>query len=360
MHRFLIVSLVALSCVPGLAFGYGEPDDQGLPSATERSLHFFTDRLRVAPGHTDDLFSGYSPVPPLAYNYDLGAAARFYADDMAENGCFPPDHSSCDGTSFETRVSGFYAGQPIGENIASGHATPHGTVFEGWLYSDGHRDNMLSDSWNEIGTGFPTDDPSRIWVQDFGGGGFSGQPIATSGTHRPLEPGTGGPLDYFLAVYDPEGQPQDVHVIKEGVCHPMDDDRGSAGMSTFVLEDNSGEPRCIPYYFKVERVNQEVVFYPTTGSLFVPVGNADCEDWQETRAAADCAPGEGNPDQNTGLGGTGHGCGAPGGDPNAAYDAEETSYGTCNLGGKQHPVSWTLLLAMTLPGFLRRRHRRAR
>jgi hypothetical protein len=355
MVRFLSLLLVLSSLTPSLALGYGEPDEEGLPSPTERSLHFFTDRLRVDPGYTDSLFSGYLPVAPLAYNYELGAAARFYANDMAENGCFPADHSSCDGTPFDTRVSGFYSALPIGENIASGYATPKQTVFEGWLYSDGHRDNMLSDTWNEIGTGFPDTDPSLVWVQDFGGGGLSGQPIATSGTHDPLEPSPQDPLNFFLAVHDPEGQPAQVDLIKEGVCYPMEDDRGSGGLSTFLFEDQSGEARCIPYYFKVSRVNQEEVFYPSTGSLIVPVGAGDCDEWEETRLPVDCESAQGVEPDGPPLGATGQGCGDPSGDPNAAYGAEETTYGSCSQGGREVPGRLLLLLVVLLPSFLRRR-----
>ena len=94
--------------VPSPVLAYGEPEDIE-PHLEERALHFHTDRLRVDPGSTDTAFDTYPPVRPLVYSGELHAAARFYADDMAEHGCFPADHSSCDGTPFGTRVSGFYS-----------------------------------------------------------------------------------------------------------------------------------------------------------------------------------------------------------------------------------------------------------
>jgi hypothetical protein len=144
-------------------------------------------------------------------------------------------------------------------------------------------------------------------------------------------------------------------LIKGGVCHPMEDDRGSGGMSTFLFQDQSGEARCIPYYFKVSRVSQEEVFYPSTGSLIVPVGAGDCPEWEDTRLPADCAPGQGVESDGPPLGGTGQGCGDPSGDPNAAYGAEETAYGSCSQGGKNAPRRLGLLLVVLLPSFLRRR-----
>ena len=102
MRSFFPLSLVVLALSPAVALAYGEPDEDGYPSAEERAMHFFTDRLRVDPDYTDSQFSHYEEVAPLAYNRDLNHAAHFYADDMAENGCFPADHSSCVGTSFAT------------------------------------------------------------------------------------------------------------------------------------------------------------------------------------------------------------------------------------------------------------------
>ena len=315
-------------------------------------MHFFTDQLRVDPGWTDSQFAGYLPVPPLAYNEDLGAAARFYADDMAENGCFPADHSSCDGTPFGERVASFYSGSPTGENIALGYSGAHSVVYEGWLYSDGHRENMLSAAWNELGTGFPTEDPTKVYVQDFGGGGLAGQPITTSGTHYPLhlEPEDLG--DFYVAVHDPEGSPSSARLVLDGEAHSMNIDRGSATMLTYSVAADAGEPRCAEYYFVVTRVTGEAVYYPSTGSLHAPIGDVSCEAWTERRIDADALGGEGD-DTPAGLGGDGQGCGASG-DPNEALGAEDAAYGTCTLGGGS---TSPLALAMLLLGLSRRRRR---
>ena len=142
--------LLLLALQPTFAFAYGEGTEDGSPSAEERALHLFTDLLRVDPDQTDSAFSSWPAVRPLVWNADLHAASRFYAEDMAANGCFPADHSSCDGTSFDARITSFYGGGAYGENIAWGYPDAHATVFEGWLYSDGHRANMLSDGTQEI------------------------------------------------------------------------------------------------------------------------------------------------------------------------------------------------------------------
>ena len=165
--RVPILLAVAMA-YPVTALGYGETTEDR-PNAHERAVHFFTDQLRVDPGAHDSEFDR-EPLRPLAYNPDLNDAARFYADDLATNGCFPEDHSSCDGTSAADRITSFYGGPGWAENIALGSPDAWSVVYDGWLYSAGHRRNMLDGDLQELGTGFSSGDAGRLWVQDFGFG----------------------------------------------------------------------------------------------------------------------------------------------------------------------------------------------
>ena len=250
--------LVALSVsAPALAFGYGEAGaaKQSLP---ERALHFHTDRLRVDPGAADSTFDDLPAVRPLILADELAAAARFYAEDMAANGCFPADHSSCDGTSFSARVGSFYSSLPIGENIARGQPTAEVAVFDSWLYSDGHRANMLDADWNEIGTGHPVETPDNVWVQDFGGRAGSEEPIITSAIHAPLLAAPDDVITFFAAAYDPDGASlRGVTLVAEDACHFMDPDLGSDGMETWAVDASvSAEAGCFKYWLAALRAHR--------------------------------------------------------------------------------------------------------
>ena len=53
----------------------------------------------------------------------------------------------------------------MGENIAKGQKTP-GSVVRAWMHSKGHRANILSPRFTDLGVGFHR----GRWVQTFGGG----------------------------------------------------------------------------------------------------------------------------------------------------------------------------------------------
>jgi MYXO-CTERM domain-containing protein len=337
---------------PGSVLAYGEGDGDG-PSMEERAVHLFTDRLRVEPDATDAEFSNYPPVAPLIYNVDLGEAARFHGDDMAESGCF--QHESCDGTEFGTRLNRFYSGFAIGENIAMGSPNAESVVFEGWLYSPPHRDNMLRAEWRELGTGYAQDESSvPFWVQDFGSRGGEVEPITTSATHWPLYPTVEANLRFYLAVYDPEGEPEEAELFWRGELQTMDSDRGSDGQQTYFLDVSSGPETCQSYYFKLTRSDGSSVLYPSAGALQVPVGESECTSWvdsRDTQSTAGCGSGERSEDFS------GQGCqsdpdadGAPG-----ENLSEEDSYASCTVAAGSPGGGWLLLTVLALQ---RRRRRR--
>jgi len=334
MRRALLLILL-----PTSAWAYGE----GLadrPSLEERAVHLFTDRLRVDPDATDAQFSTYAPVRPLRYQPDLNDAARFYAEDMAENGCFPADHSSCDGTPFGTRVNSFYSGGAIGENIALGSPDPQTVVFDGWLYSDGHRENMLRDGWNELGTGYALGDRT-LWVQDFGTNPGD-EPIVTSATTWPMRPSANGDVTVFAAVYSPDAAVTGLTLFVDGESHRMALDRGEDSMGTYSLSLSAGDSGCAAWWIQAA-VGGESVIYPTEGSLLMPVGATACDLWTSDRDGTPRASGPG-------LRGAGAGCGDPDGPDSVSTD--DVGYSSCNVAAR--PGS-TLLGALLLLGWRRRR-----
>ena len=99
---------------------------------------------------------------PLANNDKLHAAALGHSVDMAENDYF--SHTSRDGSSMSDRVNRQgYQWRGLAENIAAGYRTP-ASVVDGWMNSQGHRDNIMNCNYTEIGVGFH----DYYWTQNFG------------------------------------------------------------------------------------------------------------------------------------------------------------------------------------------------
>ena len=92
-------------------------------------------------------------LAPLRPSRNLAAAAAAHSRAMATFGFF--GHASLDGTSFWRRVQRFYPQGPgwtVGENVlfSSGGLDAKRAVAL-WLGSPGHRANMLSPRWRELG-----------------------------------------------------------------------------------------------------------------------------------------------------------------------------------------------------------------
>ena len=73
-------------------------------------------------------------------------------------------------TCFTVTLNGVgYSGSIIAENIAAGQSTPE-KVMDSWMNSPGHRANILSDKFNQIGVGCFVTADVFYWVQLFGKG----------------------------------------------------------------------------------------------------------------------------------------------------------------------------------------------
>ncbi|MCU0556419.1 MAG: CAP domain-containing protein [Desulfobacterales bacterium] len=106
---------------------------------------------------------------PLQMDSRLYAAAMGHSQDMAEQNYF--DHTSLDLRTPGTRISqAGYSWSTYGENIAAGYPTST-AVVEGWMNSSGHRANILSSAFCDIGVGYAYSAESNYgayWTQDFG------------------------------------------------------------------------------------------------------------------------------------------------------------------------------------------------
>jgi len=133
---------------------------------------------------------------PLAWDDALGTAARGHSTDMAQQNYF--SHTSLDGRTFSQRITAAgYACSTCGENIAAGYSTAQ-AVMNGWMSSPGHRANILSSAYCDIGVGYafgPASTYGHYWTQDFGRRlGVSACPVteytitATAGPHGAISP----------------------------------------------------------------------------------------------------------------------------------------------------------------------------
>jgi uncharacterized protein YkwD len=93
----------------------------------------------------------------LRISRGLSAAAAYHSRQMVQHGFF--EHESRGGGAFWKRVERFYGSGgfrawEVGENLAYGSPdlSPAATVRM-WMNSPGHRQNLLSRRWREIGLG---------------------------------------------------------------------------------------------------------------------------------------------------------------------------------------------------------------
>jgi uncharacterized protein YkwD len=94
---------------------------------------------------------------PLRLSAPLGIAADRHSRAMGRHGFF--EHESRDGSSFWRRVKRFYGSRgyrrwSVGENLLWSTPGLDATrAVELWLKSPGHRKNILTPRWREIGLG---------------------------------------------------------------------------------------------------------------------------------------------------------------------------------------------------------------
>jgi uncharacterized protein YkwD len=109
----------------------------------------------------------------LTISRGLNGAAAYHSRQMVRHGFF--EHESRGGGSFWKRVERFYGSGgfrswEVGENLAYGSPDlGAAATVRMWMNSPGHRDNLLSRRWREIGLG-------ALHVES-AGGEFDGSPV---------------------------------------------------------------------------------------------------------------------------------------------------------------------------------------
>jgi hypothetical protein len=300
--------------------GYGDAKD-GYPTAGERLLHLWTNVARVAPGDfTADYARGgcglndfqpseRTPKAPLALQHDLNVVARDHSEDMAASGVL--SHNSSDGTSFGERVWDVYPGSGIGENVAAGYPDVESVVFQGWMCSSGHRENIMSPEWDELGVGIK----NKYYTQDFGTRGIR-RPVMTMGAHDPVAPRTSA--NFYVDVTS-STPPTAVSLVLNGATIPMALAWGTNKQGVYEAQAPTSSD-CHVYWFTA-LVGASLERFPEEGAY----GFGDCafdDPAAQWIAGANLADAGGGAGGGTGAGGSGGGDGGlwPGagdGDPSA-------------------------------------------
>jgi uncharacterized protein YkwD len=147
-------------------------------SRVERRIHYHVNQRRAERG-----------LDPLAFDTDLREVARYHSEDMAENDYF--SHTSPSGETFTDRYEAFgydcraatgdgtyYTGA---ENIAytyydtrvrSGGEIVRYTnadelargIVTGWMNSEGHRENILMEAWDDEGIGVAITSGGKVYA----------------------------------------------------------------------------------------------------------------------------------------------------------------------------------------------------
>lgn len=91
-------------------------------------------------------------LPALTCSAELSDGAREKSADMQKMGYF--SHTSPTyGSPFDQMKARGINYRYAGENIAMGYATPE-AVVNAWMHSEGHKANILSENFKEIGVGY--------------------------------------------------------------------------------------------------------------------------------------------------------------------------------------------------------------
>jgi uncharacterized YkwD family protein/spore coat assembly protein SafA len=100
---------------------------------------------------------------PLTINWELSRVAQYKVEDMESKHYF--SHTSPTyGSPFDMMRNFGVKYSSAGENIAQGQRTPT-EVMSAWMNSTGHRANIMSTSYTQIGVGYSS--KQNTWVQMF-------------------------------------------------------------------------------------------------------------------------------------------------------------------------------------------------
>lgn len=104
-------------------------------------------------------------LEPLKSNWQVSRVAQFKSNEMRDKNYF--SHTSPTyGSPFDMLKNFNIQFTSAAENIAKGQTTAQ-AVMNSWMNSEGHRKNILTPSFTEIGVGHSTGNGPTLWTQIF-------------------------------------------------------------------------------------------------------------------------------------------------------------------------------------------------
>lgn len=133
-------------------------DILNIPQISDAVLNYESEVVRLVNG-----YRAQYGLKPLTMNWELSRVARYKSEDMYANRYF--SHTSPTyGSPFDMMRAFGLSYRSAGENIAYGQRTP-AAVVNAWMNSSGHRANILSSSYTQIGVGYCPN--GYYWTQMF-------------------------------------------------------------------------------------------------------------------------------------------------------------------------------------------------
>lgn len=260
------------------------------PDADELALLAYCNESRAQAG-----------LAPLVWNNDLGRAARAHSTDMAQNGCY--QHSSCNGTSWTTRISRYYPHwNALGENVALGGSNP-AMLHADWMGSPGHRANILG-PYSEMGAGIALGQTGfGVWAyatEDFGNRGAITPATIPTMPSGGIAPRIGGAEARELIVnyYHHGGSaPRSVRALVGSSCVSLSKTAGSATNGTYGANRAFSGSGCVPVVFEAIRSDGVRIRWPADKAVLVGVGAGGlyCAETTTAVPTQDCGGGGTSP-----------------------------------------------------------------
>lgn len=136
------------------------PDLVSWPTCTENVEGFFHDEEAKKILDMVNEYRIANGVDPLTWNEEMEVAAKTRAAEAS----IYWSHTRPDGTNFNTVARGLITG----ENLGKGYPTAE-LAFQGWINSEGHRENILWPKFKSMGVAFIETRNGWFWAQEFGG-----------------------------------------------------------------------------------------------------------------------------------------------------------------------------------------------
>lgn len=133
-----------------------EARDEFKPTAEEQKILELTNKAREKEGLT-----------PLKLGPTLSRIARAHSANMARQEKM--DHVLDEKTPANRAEAGGYRFRALGENVAYSSKLLVDTIFDGWMKSEHHRENILNPKFTEIGIGLASNAKGEVYyTQVFG------------------------------------------------------------------------------------------------------------------------------------------------------------------------------------------------